>query len=86
MIFQSLIYILEVLKWKKVAALEDNNRIDNWQSWQYFYLMNNLGFTIKAIRKASTHLTEEPFKLHFIILREYLLLIILIRIMLGVGY
>ena len=61
MIFQNLIYILEVLKWKKVAALEDNNRIDNWQSWQYFYLMNNLGFTIKAIRKASTHLTEEPY-------------------------
>jgi len=22
--------------------------------------MNNLGFTVKAIRKASTHLTEEP--------------------------
>ena len=60
MIFQSLIYIFEVLKWKKVATLEGNNRIENWQSWQYFYLMNNLGFTIKAIRKASTHLTEEP--------------------------
>ena len=60
MIFQSLIYILEVLKWKKVAALEGNNRIGYWQSWQYFYLMNNLGFTVKAIRKASTHLTEEP--------------------------
>ena len=26
--------------------------------------MNNLGFSVKAIRKASTHLTEEPvFKL-----------------------
>ena len=60
MIFQNLIYIFEVLKWKKVAALEGNNRIDYWQSWQYFYLMNNLGFTVKAIRKASSHLTEEP--------------------------
>ena len=60
MIFQSLIYIFEVLKWKKVATLEGNNRIENWQSWQYFYLMNNLGFTVKAIWKASTHLTEEP--------------------------
>ena len=60
MIFQNLIYIFEVLKWKKVAALEGDNRIDYWQSWQYFYLMNNLGFTVKAIRKASSHLTEEP--------------------------
>ena len=60
MIFQSLIYILEVLKWEKVAALEGNNRIEDWQSWQYFYLMINLGFTVKAIWKASSHLTEEP--------------------------
>ena len=60
MIFQRLIYIFEVLKWKKMMTLEGDNRIDYWQSWQYFYLMNNLGFTVKAIRKASTHLTEEP--------------------------
>ena len=60
MIFQSLIYIFEVLKWKEVAALEGNNRTDNWLSWLYFYLMNNLGFTVKAIRKVSMHLTEEP--------------------------
>ena len=24
--------------------------------------MNNLGYSVKAIRKASTHLTEEPIK------------------------
>ncbi len=29
MIFQSLIYTFEVLKMKKIAALEGNNRIDN---------------------------------------------------------
>ena len=60
MIFRGFIYIFEVLKWKQMVALEGNNRIDHWQSWQYFYLMNNLGFTVKAIRKASMHLTEEP--------------------------
>ena len=33
--------------------------------------MNNFGFTIKAIRKASTHLTEEPFLNTIIALKSY---------------
>ena len=41
---------------------EDENRIDSWLSQLYFYLMSNFGSYVKALRKASTHLTEEPFK------------------------
>ena len=40
---------------------EDENRIDSWQSQLYFCLMSNFGSYVKALRKASTHLTEEPF-------------------------
>ena len=39
---------------------EDENRIDSWLSQLYFCLMSNFGFYVKALRKASTHLTEEP--------------------------
>ena len=47
---------------------EDENRIDSWLSQLYFYfrlyfyLMSNFGSYVKALRKASTHLTEEPYK------------------------
>ena len=39
---------------------EDGNRIDSWLSQLYFCLMSNFGSYVKALRKASTHLTEEP--------------------------
>ena len=39
---------------------EDENRIDSWLSQLYFCLMNNFGSYVKVLRKASTHLTEEP--------------------------
>ena len=41
---------------------EDENRIDSWLSQLYFCLMSNFGSYVKALRKASTHLTEEPYK------------------------
>ena len=40
---------------------EDENRIDSWLSQPYFCLMSNFGSYVKALRKASTHLTEEPY-------------------------
>ena len=42
---------------------EDENRIDSWLSQLYFCLMSNFGSYVKALRKASTHLTEEPYLL-----------------------
>ena len=39
---------------------EDENRIDSWLSQLYFCLMSSFGSYVKALRKASTHLTEEP--------------------------
>ena len=42
---------------------EDENRIDSWLSQLYFCLMSNFGTYVKALRKASTHLTEEPYLL-----------------------
>ena len=38
---------------------EDENRIDSWLSQLYFCLMSNFGSYVKALRKASKHLTEE---------------------------
>ena len=40
---------------------EDDNRIDSYQSYPCFCLMSNYGSYVKAIQKASTHLTEETF-------------------------
>ena len=37
-------------------------RIDSWQSWPCFCFINHFGSSVKAIWKASTHLTEEPKK------------------------
>ena len=42
---------------------EDENRIDSWLSQLYFSLMSNFGSYVKALRKASTNLTEEPYLL-----------------------
>ena len=42
---------------------EDENRIDSWLSQLYFCLISNFGTYVKALRKASTHLTEEPYLL-----------------------
>ena len=36
----------------------DDKRIDSCQSQPYFYLMSNFDPFVKAIRKASTHLTQ----------------------------
>jgi len=42
--------------------------MDSWLSCPCFCLMNHFGSYVKVVRKASTHLTEEPkwltFKFH----------------------
>ena len=63
MIFQTLSADFRSLKTKRFSMKEDENRIDSWLSQLYFCLMSNFGSYVKALRKASTHLTEEPYLL-----------------------
>ena len=60
MIFQTIVCIFSKSKKKWFSMSEDENRIDSWLSQPYFCLMGCFVSYIKAIRKASTHLTEEP--------------------------
>ena len=46
-------------------------RIDSWQFWPCFCFMIHLGSSVKAIWKASTHLTEEPKKTPTFPFREW---------------
>ena len=59
MFFQNLICIPSILKWRGFLS-EDGDRIAGWQSWLCFCLLNHFGSSVKAMWKASTHLTEEP--------------------------
>ena len=57
---------------------EDENRIDSWLSQLYFCLMSNFGSYVKALRKASTHLTEEPQFMAYMTKRDVKPLVILL--------
>lgn len=59
MFFQNPICIPSILKWRGFVS-EDGDRIAGWQSWLCFCLLNHFGSSVKAMWKASTHLTEEP--------------------------
>ena len=60
MIFQPLSAGFRCLKTKRFSMKEDENKINSWRLSQlYFCFMSNFGSYVKALRKASTHLTEE---------------------------
>jgi len=61
MIFQTLIWHFQSLKTKSFSMTEDDNRIDRRLFYPYFCLVSNFGSSVKAIRKASAYLTEEPY-------------------------
>ena len=61
MIFQILICCFQSLKTKSFLMSEDDNRIDRWQFYLCFCLVGNFSSSVKAIRKASAYLTEEPY-------------------------
>ena len=62
MIFQSVVCDFQSISMKRFSVSEDDNKVGKpRQSWLCFYLMNNFGSSAKAIRKVSTHLTDEPF-------------------------
>ena len=46
---------------KCFSMTEDDNRIDRRLFYLCFCLVGNFGSSVRAIRKASTYLTEEPY-------------------------
>ena len=61
MIFQILGCCFQSLKTKSFLMSEDDNRIDRWLFYLCFCLVSNFGSSVRAIRKASAYLTEEPY-------------------------
>ena len=64
MIFQSVVCDFQSINMKRFPASEDDNKVGSQDSLGcLFCIMHNFVSFVKAIRKVSTHLTDEPFSL-----------------------
>ena len=61
--FSSCCLPFQSIDMKRFSASEDDNKVGRQGGLGYFYLINSSDSCVKAIRKTSTHLTEEQKQL-----------------------